>query len=285
MALLIQPDFICLPPALERYNVFYFLNICIQPRGTNSYSQYHRRLNHLNAQVSSRAFSIASYVIRNLQIAISRSQRVWSGFPLRLLNRGGRQELAAMVLPLSEPPSARRWWCWSCPCQLFDFPSGGAGAVQGLLHHLGQRDPLLPHPVPSLGVLEEAACLSHQPGVCTQADNLPTLEISGVSKTMASLFMWCSGWWIFSCRDNSTWCGQDQDHAGQGIYQILFVSGKILNKCWTNAEQIEQILWPRPGSCWPRFLQFVIKWPWLSIKYWIYTVSLRLDLLRPVWGL
>ena len=220
-----------------------------------------------------------------MQIAISRSQRVWSEFPPRLLSRGGRQELAPMVLPLSEPPSARRCWCWSCPCQLFDFPSGGAGAVQGLLHHLGQRDPLLPHPVPSLGVLEEAASLSHQPGDCTQAVNLPTLEISGVSKTMASLFMWCSGWWIFSCRDNSTWCGQDQDHAGQGIYQILFVSGKILNKCWTNAEQIEQILWPRPGSCWPRFLQFVIKWPWLSIKYWIYTVSLRLDLLRPVWGL
>ena len=54
MALLIQPDFICLPPALERYNVFYFLNICIERRGTNSYSQHHRHFNHLDTQVSSR---------------------------------------------------------------------------------------------------------------------------------------------------------------------------------------------------------------------------------------
>ena len=54
MALLIQPDFICLPPALERYNVFYFLNICIERRGTTSYSQHHRHFNHLDTQVSFR---------------------------------------------------------------------------------------------------------------------------------------------------------------------------------------------------------------------------------------
>ena len=98
----------------------------------------------------------------------------------------------------------------------FHLLPGSAGAVQGLLHHPGQGDSFLSHPVPTVGVLEEATGHSHRPGTGNPFTSSPKFGLLGSSYALASLFVWCCSWGIFCSSDHTPRCGKDEDNAGQG---------------------------------------------------------------------
>ena len=98
----------------------------------------------------------------------------------------------------------------------FHLLPGSAGAVQGLLHHPSQGDSFLSHPVPTVGVLEEATGHSHRPGTGNPFTSSPKFGFLGSSYALASLFVWCCSWGIFCSSDHTPRCGKDEDNAGQG---------------------------------------------------------------------
>ena len=59
----------------------------------------------------------------------------------------------------------------------FNHWTGNLGFVPGLLHHPCQGNPLLPHSVPPLGVLEEATGHSHRPGTKHPITSDPKLTL------------------------------------------------------------------------------------------------------------
>ena len=147
--------------------------------------------------------------VSNCLIQFSRLLPAWSEFQRRLWSRDDKQELRLTASLLSDPQSAQR----SHPpaATLLSYlvelcTAGSTGVVPGLLHHPCQGDPLLPHSVPPLGVLEEATGHSHGPGT---RHELPPSQIKSVgsSQALASLLVWCCCWRVFCCSDHTSGCG------------------------------------------------------------------------------
>ena len=143
----------------------------------------------------------------------------------------GSHGLAIVRSTISSEVPTTTWHIFSFVCFSVSFHllPGSAGAVQGLLHHPGQGDSFLSHPVPTVGVLEEATGHSHRTGTGNPLTISPKFGLLGSSYALASLFVWCCSWGIFCSSDHTPRCGKDEDNAGQGSDTPWVIMVSLIN--------------------------------------------------------